>query len=150
MITSTPVKLSKVRILRPSRPMIRPFMLSSGKWTVVMVCSAAYSPAIRCMACAKMSFAILLDLSRISRSASLIFVAISCVKLFSVSVKITSRASEIVITATRSNSACFWPSSSPICFSRSLICLVLSVRLCSLLSNNFSLLVKFSSFRSRE
>ncbi|KXU06366.1 hypothetical protein SGADD03_01522 [Streptococcus gallolyticus] len=92
----------------------------------------------------------MLDLSRTSRSASLIRVAISCVKLVSVSVKIISRASAIVMSATRSSSAFFCSSSSPICFSRSLMCLDLSVRLCSLLSNTFSLLVRFSSLRSRE
>ena len=39
-ITSTPVAFSKVRMLRPSRPMIRPFMSSVGMSTVLTVVSA--------------------------------------------------------------------------------------------------------------
>ncbi len=39
MIMSTPVRFSRVRMLRPSRPMIRPFISSDGRETVVMVLS---------------------------------------------------------------------------------------------------------------
>ena len=45
MITSTPVVFSKLRMLRPSRPITRPFMSSLGIATVLtvwsLVCSAA-------------------------------------------------------------------------------------------------------------
>ncbi len=44
-ITSTPVAFSKARMLRPSRPMIRPFMSSLGMSTVLVVVSAVWSAA---------------------------------------------------------------------------------------------------------
>ena len=44
-ITSTPVHFSKVRMLRPSRPMMRPFMSSEGMSTVLTVVSAVCSAA---------------------------------------------------------------------------------------------------------
>ena len=40
MITSTPVAFSKARMLRPSRPMMRPFISSLGISTVLVVVSA--------------------------------------------------------------------------------------------------------------
>ncbi len=40
MIRSTPVACSRARMLRPSRPMIRPFISSDGRWTTLTVCSA--------------------------------------------------------------------------------------------------------------
>jgi hypothetical protein len=45
MITSTPVVFSKLRMLRPSRPMTRPFMSSVGIVTVETVWSAVCSAA---------------------------------------------------------------------------------------------------------
>ena len=39
-ITSTPVACSRARMLRPSRPMIRPFISSHGRWTALTVNSA--------------------------------------------------------------------------------------------------------------
>ncbi len=50
MIKSTPVRFSSARMLRPSRPMIRPFMSSLGSWTTLTVVSAAWDAASRCMA----------------------------------------------------------------------------------------------------
>ena len=44
-ITSTPVAFSKVRMFRPSRPMMRPFMSSLGMSTVLTVVSAVCSAA---------------------------------------------------------------------------------------------------------
>ena len=44
-ITSTPVAFSKVRMFRPSRPMIRPFMSSEGMSTVLTVVSAVCAAA---------------------------------------------------------------------------------------------------------
>ena len=41
MIRSTPVMVSRVRILRPSRPMMRPFISSLGSGTTETVASAA-------------------------------------------------------------------------------------------------------------
>ncbi|GIT45242.1 MAG: hypothetical protein Ct9H300mP11_31780 [Chloroflexota bacterium] len=49
-MTSTPVKLSNVRILRPSRPMRRPFISSFGKETVEVVASETTSVARRLIA----------------------------------------------------------------------------------------------------
>ena len=46
MITSTPVAFSNARILRPSRPMMRPFMSSVGMSTVLVVVSAVCAAAI--------------------------------------------------------------------------------------------------------
>ncbi len=45
MITSTPVAFSKARMLRPSRPMIRPFISSLGISTVLVVVSAVWAAA---------------------------------------------------------------------------------------------------------
>ena len=45
MITSTPVAFSKARMLRPSRPMIRPFISSLGMPTVLVVVSAVCAAA---------------------------------------------------------------------------------------------------------
>ena len=47
MMMSTPVSVSRVRMLRPSRPMIRPFISSLGRLTVVTVTSEATSVASR-------------------------------------------------------------------------------------------------------
>ena len=45
MITSTPVAFSKARMLRPSRPMMRPFISSLGMSTVLVVVSAVWAAA---------------------------------------------------------------------------------------------------------
>ena len=50
MMKSTPVRFSSARMLRPSRPMMRPFMSSVGSWTTETVVSAAWLAARRCMA----------------------------------------------------------------------------------------------------
>ena len=50
MIRSTPVRVSSVRMLRPSRPMMRPFISSLGRGTTETVASATWSAAQRWMA----------------------------------------------------------------------------------------------------
>ena len=50
IITLTPVTCSKARMLRPSRPMIRPFMSSPGRWTAETTDSDVCSDATRWMA----------------------------------------------------------------------------------------------------
>jgi hypothetical protein len=40
MIRSTPVACSRARMFRPSRPMIRPFISSDGRWITETECSA--------------------------------------------------------------------------------------------------------------
>ena len=49
MMKSTPVRFSSARMLRPSRPMIRPFMSSAESWTTETVVSVAWPAASRCM-----------------------------------------------------------------------------------------------------
>ena len=48
MMKSTPVRCSSARMLRPSRPMMRPFMSSDGSSITVTVVSAAWLAATRC------------------------------------------------------------------------------------------------------
>ena len=52
IMISTPVSVSRVRILRPSFPMMRPFMSSEGRGTVVVVLSDTTDIAQRCIASA--------------------------------------------------------------------------------------------------
>ena len=47
MITSKPVMVSSARMLRPSRPMMRPFMSSDGSSTIDTVVAAAWLAARR-------------------------------------------------------------------------------------------------------
>src|ERR1700693_728647 len=47
MMKSTPVRCSRERMLRPSRPMMRPFMSSDGSSTTDTVVSAAWLPGAR-------------------------------------------------------------------------------------------------------
>ena len=55
-------------MLRPSRPMIRPFISSDGRWTTLTVCSAVWSAATRCIAVRTMSRALSWASSRALRS----------------------------------------------------------------------------------
>ena len=50
MIRSTPVAVSSARMLRPSRPMMRPFISSEGRATTDTVASLEWSAAQRAMA----------------------------------------------------------------------------------------------------
>ena len=50
IITLTPVTCSKARMLRPSRPMMRPFMSSPGRCTAETTDSEVWSEATRWMA----------------------------------------------------------------------------------------------------
>ena len=52
MMTSTPVAVSKARMFRPSRPMMRPFISSLGSGTAATVLSAVCSAASRWIAIA--------------------------------------------------------------------------------------------------
>ena len=54
MITSTPVSFSRARMLRPSRPMIRPFISSLGSSTRRVVDSLECFAASRCIATERM------------------------------------------------------------------------------------------------
>ena len=57
IIRSTPVACSSALMLRPSRPMSRPFISSLGRGTTETVVSATISEALRCMASARISWA---------------------------------------------------------------------------------------------
>ena len=68
MITSTPVAFSKARMLRPSRPMMRPFISSLGISTVLVVVSAVWAAAYRWSAVIRISRDFSSQISAICRS----------------------------------------------------------------------------------
>ena len=72
IIKSTPVNVSKARIFRPSRPIIRPFISSDGKLTTETVDSTTWSITTRCIVFVKISRAIWSDVSLIFISFSFI------------------------------------------------------------------------------
>ena len=78
MIRSTPVACSSARMLRPSRPMIRPFISSLGRWTTVTACSAVWSAATRCIAVTMTSRAFSWASSRARRSIARASLTASC------------------------------------------------------------------------
>ena len=78
MIRSTPVACSSARMLRPSRPMMRPFISSDGRWTTETVCSAVWSAATRCIAVMTMSRALSWASSRAARSMARASLTASC------------------------------------------------------------------------
>ena len=65
-------------MLRPSRPMIRPFISSDGRWTTETVCSAVWSAATRWMAVMTMSRALSWASSRAARSMARAILTASC------------------------------------------------------------------------
>lgn len=69
---SIPVAASRARILRPSRPMIRPFTSSLSMLNTVTEFSIAVSVATRWMVCTTIRFASLLALIFASSTVSLI------------------------------------------------------------------------------
>ena len=79
MMRSAPVSVSSVRMLRPSRPMMRPFISSLGRGTTLTVISATWSAAHRWIAVATISRARWSASSLARASISLIFSAVSCV-----------------------------------------------------------------------
>ena len=102
--TSTPVANSKARMLRPLRPMMRPFMSSEGRGTTLTEISLTCSLARRCTASEMMlrarvsaSSCALASTWRITRAMSL---RVSC----STAASNSSRASSCVMRAIRSSS----------------------------------------------
>ena len=91
-ITSTPAACSKAWILRPLRPMMRPFISSEGIFTTEVVTSATWSDATRWMAAAISLRARLSPSSRASVSICRMMRAISARASFSTSASSTSRA----------------------------------------------------------
>ena len=70
MIRSIPVACSSARMLRPSRPMIRPFISSDGSGTTETVISAVWSDMTRWIAVTTISRARSSASSRACRSIS--------------------------------------------------------------------------------
>ena len=83
IIKSTPVIVSMALILRPSRPIIRPFISSFGNCTTEMVASATWSAAQRWMATVIISRAKFSASSLVCCSMSIILAAFSCTSSFS-------------------------------------------------------------------
>ena len=142
IIKSIPVKVSRVRMLRPSRPMMRPFISSLGRPTTETVVSATWSAAQRWIAREIISRAFFSASSLACCSKSLISIADSCLTSSSKDCSSSCLASSLVKPDKRSNSAC--------CFAHS--CSALSwaaVKLCSLRASFSSLRSKDSILRSR-
>ncbi len=97
MIRSIPVACSSARMLRPSRPMIRPFISSLGRCTTVTVCSAVWSAATRCMAVTMISRALSPASSRARRSMDRASFTASC----SASSRMASRSMLLASSADR-------------------------------------------------
>ena len=77
MIKSIPVNVSRARILRPSRPIIRPFISSFGNATTETVVSATWSAAQRWIAPEIISFAFFSASSLACCSISFTIIAVS-------------------------------------------------------------------------
>ena len=82
-------------MLRPSRPMIRPFISSLGRWTTVTVCSAVWSAATRCIAVTMISRAFSWASSRARRSIERASLTASC----SASSRMASRRTPLASSA---------------------------------------------------
>ena len=112
MIKSIPVIVSKVRILRPSRPIIRPFISSFGNGTTEIVVSATWSAAHFWIAVTTYSFAFLFASSFALFSRSLTNIAVSCFTSSSTVLKRYSFAcSEVKPEILSSSCTLFWFSS---------------------------------------
>ena len=105
-IRSTPVASSSARMLRPSRPMMRPFRSSLGRSTTETVVSIACSAAQRWMASVMYCLARSAAVSRASASRRLSRFAASCRASPSICLSSSSLASSAVRLATRSSSCC--------------------------------------------
>jgi len=146
MIRSTPVSVSIARMLRPSRPMMRPFISSFGRSTTETVASDTESAAQRWMARVMMFLAFSSAVSLYCCSISESFCAISWRASVSTRSSRVVRASSTVIPETRcSSSTCDWRSCSISSRSASLSRIFFS-SVFSFFSKLSSFLSKFSSF----
>ncbi len=106
---STPVAISKARMFRPSRPMIRPFMSSEGRSTTETVVSTTCSAADRWMALDMISRADWAAFSRASSSIRRTVAMASSLASSSIFLISMALASSWVIPDTRSSSSmAFW------------------------------------------
>ncbi len=116
MIRLTPVTDSKARMLRPSRPMMRPFISSPGRCRTDTTDSLVCSVATRWMARVTILRARFSPSTLASRSMSLTMSAASRLAWFSMAVTSSALAWFEVRPATRSSSlfrsASFWSSSA--------------------------------------
>ena len=92
-------------MLRPSRPMIRPFISSDGRWTTETVCSAVWSAATRWMAVTTMSRALSWASSRALRSIARAILTASCSASSRTASMRMPLASSADMLATRSSAA---------------------------------------------
>ena len=96
-------------MLRPSRPMIRPFISSRGRWTTVTVCSAVWSAATRCIAVRMMSRALSWASSRAARSMARASLTASCSASSRTASRSIALASSADMPVTRSSATtCSW------------------------------------------
>ena len=146
IIRSTPVSVSSVRILRPSRPIILPFISSFGSWTTEMVVSATWSAAHFWIAVTTYSFAFLSASSLALCSISLINFAVSSFTSSSTVFKRYSFACSEVNPEILSSSC----NRSSLSFATCAFCLLISssfaAKPASRLSIDSSFLSRFSSF----
>ena len=106
MITLTPVTVSKARMLRPSRPMIRPLTSSAGRCTTATTVCAVWSEATRWMASATIALARCLAEFCASDSIRRIIIAASRRTASSWPASSSARAASVVSPETRTSSAC--------------------------------------------
>ena len=96
-------------MLRPSRPMIRPFISSDGRWITETVCSAVWSAAIRCMAVTITSRAFSWASSRAARSMARAMRTASCSASSRTSSSRSALAwSELIWLTSSSAPTCSW------------------------------------------
>ena len=111
---STPVAASRARMLRPSRPMMRPFTSSLSMWKTLTEFSIAVSVATRCMVWMTIFLACVLALSFASSIISLIYEAALV------------RASSLRLSTSRLRASSALRPESSSSFSRSLVCILSS------------------------
>ena len=145
MISSTPVIVSRVRILRPSLPMIRPFISSFGSCTTDTVVSATWSAAHLWIAVTTYSFAFLSASSLALVSISLTIFAVSCLTSSSTDFNRYSFACSEVSPEIRSSSCCLFSRSSSASVSFLVRLSSRAAKPLSLRSNDSDFLSRFSS-----
>ncbi len=132
-----------VRILRPSRPIIRPFISSLGIPTTDTVLSLVVSLAYFCIAIASISFAVVCTAFLARSSSSLMYVATSSAILSLTAAMIVSLACSLVNPDIAiSLSSCSLTSSSTLLFNCS-ICSLRKSSFCSLDVKDSSRLSKY-------
>ena len=156
IIISTPVAISSARMLRPSLPMILPFISSDGRFTTLTVVSTVWSTAHFCMARPTILRA---SLSALSLVSSCIFLMVSAASprasssIFFIRSDLACSLLIPEISCRRVFSSCSILSRSSSRFFRSsylcLSCCSLFLRSFSFCSMNSTFLSRFSSFCSR-